>query len=50
MAGNESALLALLPTCDVFLPSEVEAVALAGTADLALAAARFRDAGATWSS
>lgn len=46
VAGNESALLALLPTCDVFLPSEVEAVALAGTADLALAAARFRDAGA----
>jgi ribokinase len=44
--GNERALLDLLPTCDVFLPSEVEAVALAGTADLTLAAARFRDAGA----
>jgi ribokinase len=44
--GNEAALLALLPTCDVFLPSEVEAVALAGTADLAEAAARFRRAGA----
>lgn len=45
VAGNEAALLALLSTCDVFLPSEVEAVALAGTTDLALAAARFRDAG-----
>jgi len=46
VAGNEAALLALLSTCDVFLPSEVEAVELAGTSDLALAAARFRDAGA----
>lgn len=44
--GNERALLDLLPTCDVFLPSEVEAVALAGTTDLTLAAERFRDAGA----
>lgn len=43
--GNERGLLDLLRTCDVFLPSEVEAVALAGTTDLELAAARFRDAG-----
>ncbi|PZF65045.1 hypothetical protein DEI81_02735 [Curtobacterium sp. MCBD17_013] len=46
VAGNEDALLALLPTCDVFLPSEVEAVALAGTDDLVAAAAVFRAAGA----
>ncbi|WP_144759221.1 carbohydrate kinase family protein [Curtobacterium sp. 9128] len=46
VVGNEAALMALLPTCDVFLPSEVEAVALAGTTDLPLAASRFRDAGA----
>lgn len=45
VVGNERALLDLLHTCDVFLPSEVEAVALAGTTDLELAAARFRDAG-----
>ena len=46
VAGNEAALLALVSTCDVFLPSEVEAVQLAGTTDLTVAAARFRDAGA----
>ena len=45
VAGNEPELLALLATCDVFLPSEVEAVALAGTADLERAAARFLAAG-----
>lgn len=39
-------LLALIASCDVFLPSEVEAVALADTTDLARAAAIFRDAGA----
>jgi ribokinase len=46
VTGNETALLELLPTCDVFMPSEVEAVLLAGTSDLRLAADRFRDAGA----
>ncbi|MGI4894859.1 MAG: carbohydrate kinase family protein [Janthinobacterium lividum] len=46
VAGNERELLALLATCDVFLPSEVEAVALAGTTDLEAAAATFRAAGA----
>ncbi len=41
VAGNEAALLDAVGACDVFLPSEVEAVALAGTADLAAAAATF---------
>ncbi|WP_328292306.1 PfkB family carbohydrate kinase [Kineococcus sp. NBC_00420] len=45
VAGNERELLDLLATCDVFLPSEVEAVALAGTTDLERAAEIFRDAG-----
>jgi sugar/nucleoside kinase (ribokinase family) len=45
VAGNERELLDLLATCDVFLPSEVEAVALAGTSDLDRAAQRFLDAG-----
>jgi ribokinase len=39
-------LLALIASCDVFLPSEVEAIALAGTTDLVRAAETFRDAGA----
>jgi ribokinase len=38
-------LLALIASCDVFLPSEVEATALAGTDDLEAAARLFRDAG-----
>lgn len=46
VVGNEQTLLALVATCDVFLPSEVEAVTLSGTTDPALAAERFRDAGA----
>ncbi|MBI3215070.1 MAG: carbohydrate kinase family protein [Mycobacterium sp.] len=41
IAGNEAALRAAVAACDVFLPSEVEATALAGTADLAAAAAAF---------
>lgn len=41
IAGNESDLLAAVAACDVFLPSEVEAVALAGTTDLTAAAAMF---------
>jgi sugar/nucleoside kinase (ribokinase family) len=45
IAGNESALLDAVRACDVFLPSEVEAVALAGTDDLALAMRRFLDLG-----
>jgi sugar/nucleoside kinase (ribokinase family) len=40
IAGNEAALCAAVRECDVFLPSEVEAAALAGTTDLK-AAARF---------
>jgi len=41
VAGNEQALLEAVAACDVFLPSEVEAVALAGTGDLDVAIARF---------
>lgn len=41
IAGNEDDLLAAVALCDVFLPSEVEAIALAGTTDLAAAAATF---------
>jgi sugar/nucleoside kinase (ribokinase family) len=41
VAGNEQALLAAVAACDVFLPSEVEAVALAGTADLGAAISAF---------
>jgi sugar/nucleoside kinase (ribokinase family) len=40
IAGNEAALCDAVRACDVFLPSEVEATALAGTTDLS-AAARF---------
>lgn len=43
--GNEGPLLDLLASCDVFLPSEVEAIALAGTDDLHAAARLFRDRG-----
>lgn len=43
--GHEPELMALLATCDAFLPSEVEAVALAGTSDLHAAAQRFLAAG-----
>lgn len=41
IAGNRDELLAAVAACDVFLPSEVEAVALSGTGDLAAAAAMF---------
>jgi ribokinase len=34
LAGHEQDWLALIPSCDVFLPSEVEAVALSGGTDL----------------
>ena len=45
LAGNEALLLTLVPTCDVFLPSEVEAVALAGTRDLGQAIRLFAGLG-----
>jgi ribokinase len=41
VAGHETEILDLLASCDVFLPSEVEARALTGTDDLADAARRF---------
>lgn len=41
IAGHEDALLEAVGASDVFLPSEVEAVALAGTTDLPAAAATF---------
>lgn len=43
--SNTDALLSLIRACDVFLPSEVEATALAGTEDLCAAAHFFRDHG-----
>jgi ribokinase len=45
VVGHEDELLALLATCDVFLPSEIEAVRLAGTTDLDAAARVFLDRG-----
>ena len=45
VAGNVPALMRAVASCDVFLPSEVEAVALAGTADLTAAIAAFLAAG-----
>jgi len=44
--GHEDELLALLGTCDVFMPSEIEATALAHTTDLDEAARIFRAHGA----
>ncbi len=41
IAGHQGKLLDAVRACDVFLPSEVEAVALAGTTDLDAAAATF---------
>lgn len=41
IAGHEAELLDAVRECDVFLPSEIEALALAGTADLAAAALFF---------
>lgn len=41
LAGHEDAVRAAVAGCDVFLPSEVEAHALAGTADLARACREF---------
>ncbi len=45
VAGHEAQLRDAVRACDVFLPSQVEAVALAGTADVAAAARSFLDLG-----
>jgi ribokinase len=45
IAGNETALRDAVRSCDVFLPSEIEATALAGTSDLQVAAATFLQLG-----
>ena len=45
VAGHESELLEAVGSCDVFLPSEVEALTLAGTNDPAAAARIFLDRG-----
>ena len=45
--GNESALLDAVRACDVFLPSQIEAAALAGTSDLNSATATFLALGPT---
>jgi sugar/nucleoside kinase (ribokinase family) len=45
IAGNEAALLGLIGSCDVFLPSEIEAKQLTGTDDLEEAARRFAELG-----
>ena len=45
IVGNEQLLLETVSACDVFLPSEVEALVLAGTGDLHAAIGRFLDAG-----
>jgi ribokinase len=45
IAGNETALRDAVRACDVFLPSEIEAAALAGTSDLREAAAAFLELG-----
>jgi sugar/nucleoside kinase (ribokinase family) len=47
LTGNESALLEAVHACDVFLPSQIEATALAGTSGLATAAAAFLALGPT---
>jgi sugar/nucleoside kinase (ribokinase family) len=43
--GNREELFGIISACDVFLPSEIEAVTLAGTTDLAVAARTFRALG-----
>jgi len=47
LVGNRDALLELVGLCDVFLPSEVEAVTLAQTTDLEKAARLFAEHGAS---
>jgi ribokinase len=45
LEGNRDALAVIIAACDVFMPSEVEAVALAGTSDVVEAARIFRALG-----
>jgi ribokinase len=45
IVGHEAALMDAVRACDVFLPSEVEAAALAGSSDLEVAAATFLGVG-----
>ncbi|RFA06733.1 hypothetical protein B7R21_18945 [Subtercola boreus] len=45
LVGNREALFGIIADCDVFLPSEIEAVTLAETDDLAAAAHLFHDLG-----
>ncbi|MBW4043105.1 MAG: carbohydrate kinase family protein [Acidobacteria bacterium] len=45
IAGNEQALFEAVGACDVFMPSEVEALLLAGTGDLDAAIGHFLAAG-----
>ncbi len=45
IAGHEADLLDAVRACDVFLPSEIEAVALSGNSDLNSAAVGFLDLG-----
>ncbi|KQU68916.1 carbohydrate kinase family protein [Phycicoccus sp. Root101] len=45
LEGNRESINAMISCCDVFLPSEVEAVALTGTTDLVAAAQQFRGLG-----
>lgn len=45
LQGNRDALFRMISCCDVFLPSEIEAVTLTGQADLAKAAETFRALG-----
>ncbi len=45
LEGNREELFGIIAACDVFLPSEIEAVTLAGTTDLAAAARLFQALG-----
>ena len=45
LEGNEDAWRSIIPCCDVFLPSEVEATTLSGTSDLARALRMFGELG-----
>jgi ribokinase len=45
IAGHVDEVLAMVAACDVFMPSEIEAVGLAGTSDLDAAAQFFRQQG-----
>ena len=45
IVGNEATWLSVIGSCDVFMPSEIEAVALAGTSDLDRAIRMFRSLG-----